>query len=142
MPSGERSQVWYPELVSVLRTEWRSDPSWEAVMDLRARLQQHLEDLRARRGITPPLIRCPHCGAIGPAAAPVISVRAMLLALVRYKIEPLEFVRQRERAWARYRVAHGLDVIGRRTGDVRSPESQQIPGRRCCERPAQSEGAG
>jgi hypothetical protein len=59
MPAGERSQVCYPELVSVLRSEWRPDSSWEAVVELRARLQEHLEELRARRGITPPLIRCP-----------------------------------------------------------------------------------
>jgi hypothetical protein len=90
MPAGERSQAWYRELVSVLRSEWQPDSSWEAVVELRARLQEHLDALRARRGITPPLIRCPRCGATAPAAAPLISVRAILLALARYRIEPLE----------------------------------------------------
>ena len=87
MPSGERSQVWYPEIVSLLREAWRPDLSWEAVVDLRGHLQQHLREFRTRRGIVPAMIRCPRCGATAPAASPLISVRAMLLALGRYGIE-------------------------------------------------------
>lgn len=99
MPAGERSQVWYPELVALLRSRWRSDLSWEAMVGLRDHLQSQLQDLRGLRGIVPPVIRCPSCGARGPAAPPTISVRAMLLAVGRFGIEPTEAVRQRERNW-------------------------------------------
>ena len=68
MPPGERSQVWYPELVALLRTEWRSELPWETVVQLRDRLQSLLEALRTQRGILPPLMRCAHCGATGREA--------------------------------------------------------------------------
>ena len=113
MPAGERSQVWYPELVALLRSRWRSDLSWEAMVELRDHLQSQLQDLRGHRGIVPPVIRCPSCGARGPAAPPTISVRAMLLAVGRFGIEPTEAVRQRERNWARYRAHHNLNLVGR-----------------------------
>ena len=113
MPAGERSQIWYPEVVAVLRSKWCPDLSWEAIVDLRDHLQGRLEDLRRRRGILPPMIRCPSCGARGPAASPTISVRAMLLAVGRFGVEPPEVERQRERNWARYRAQHCLDLVGR-----------------------------
>jgi hypothetical protein len=113
MPAGERSQVWYPELVALLRREWRSDLPWEAIVELRDHLQSQIEGLRARRGIVPPVIRCSACGATGPAAPPTISIRAILLAVGRFGIEPSEAVRQRERNWARYRAQHDLNLLGR-----------------------------
>ena len=42
MPRGERSQTWFPELVAELRQSWRTDPTWEAVIDLRDQLQRRL----------------------------------------------------------------------------------------------------
>ena len=113
MPPGERSQVWYPELVALLRAEWRPDLEWEAVVQLRDRLQSQLETVRTRRGILPPVMRCGRCGATGPEAPPVISVRAMVLALGRFDIAAQDVVRQRERAWARHRGEHNLDLLGR-----------------------------
>ena len=132
MPRGERQQVWYPELVALLRSEWRPDLSWEAIVELRGQLQGHLEQLRARRGILPPVIRCPCCGITAPAAPPLISVRAMLLAVGRYGIETHEVVRQRERAWIAYRAQHDLDLVGRRAAvhelEHNHPESHQGDG--------------
>jgi hypothetical protein len=113
MPPGERSQVWHPELVALLRTEWRSELPWETVVQLRDRLQSLLEALRTQRGILPPVMRCAHCGATGREAPPVISVRAMLLSLGRFEIAAPELVRQRERAWTRHRRGHNLDLVGR-----------------------------
>ena len=113
MPAGERSQVWYPELVALLRAEWRSDLPWEAVVQLRNRLQSQLNAVRAQRSILPPIMHGPHCGATGREAPPVISVRAMLLGLGRFEIAAQELARQRERAWAWYRREHNLDLVGR-----------------------------
>jgi hypothetical protein len=112
MPAGERSQVWYPELVASLRSKWRSDLTWEAIIELREHLQGQLQDLRRQRSILPPIIRCTSCGATGPAAPPTISVRAMLLAVGRFRIEPTDVARQRERNWVRYRTKHRLDLVG------------------------------
>jgi hypothetical protein len=113
MPKGERSQVWYPELVDALRAAWRPDLTWDSIVRLRDQLQVIIDDLRHRRGIEPPTILCRNCGHRGPAAQPTITVRAMLISVGRFGIEPLETARKRERDWARHRVLHDLNLIGR-----------------------------
>ena len=124
MPSGERSQVWYPELVGLLRTAWRADLSWDAIVQLRDRLQAELEELRNRRGIEPPAMRCRGCGAVGSAKPPTISVRALLLAVARFGIDSTDVVRQLERRWARHRVQHGLNLFGRCSQGSAAGEAQ------------------
>ena len=114
MPAGERHQVWYPALVTRLRAAWRGDLSWDAIVALRGELQTQLEDYRAQRGIVPALCHCPHCGTTAPGAPPVISVRALLLAVGRFGIDSRDVVRARERAWAAYRAHEGLNLYGSR----------------------------
>ncbi len=114
MPAGERHQVWYPALVTRLRAEWRVDLSWDAIVALRGELQAQLEGYRAQRGIVPAIYHCPHCGTTAPGAPPVISVRALLLAVGRFGIDSRDVVRARERAWAAYRAHEGLNLYGSR----------------------------
>ena len=96
MPTGERSQVWYPSVVALLRAGWHSGIMLPEVIALRRALQTELNGYRSRRGILPPTIHCWNCGAIGPASPPSISVRALLLALRRFGIESDDRVRERE----------------------------------------------
>lgn len=112
MPRGERSQTWFPELVAELRESWRHDLSWDAVIDLRNRLQRRLEQVLSSRGIRPAKVRCLHCGHVGPGAPPVISVRAVLLALRRFRIESEATVRRLDKEWAKHRTLHQLDLNG------------------------------
>jgi hypothetical protein len=112
MPSGERSQTWYPELVELLRMSWRGDASWAEVVCLRDQLQRSFDALRAARNIQPPMFYCPRCGTRRRMGHPRITVRAMLLALRRFGIVSADIVRQQERAWARHRAQHGLDLLG------------------------------
>ncbi|MHB2020289.1 MAG: hypothetical protein ACYCW6_25415 [Candidatus Xenobia bacterium] len=90
--------------------------AWEDVISLRDRLQALLDGIRSSRGIQSPVIKCPHCGHRGPAAAPKVSVRAVLLALKRFDIESDEIVRKLEKNWARQRAEHGLDLYGKVAG--------------------------
>lgn len=112
MPRGERSQTWFPELVAELRESWRQDLPWDALIDLRNRLQQRLERILSSRGIKPAQVRCLHCGHVGPGAPPVISVRAVLLALRRFGIESEDTVRHLDKAWAKHCALHQLDLNG------------------------------
>ena len=112
MPRGERSQTWFPEIVSDLRASWQADMTWDAIIDLRKRLQQRLEQVLRSRGITPATVRCIHCGHVGPGAKPVISVRAVVLALQRFGIESEDSVRKLDKAWAKHRVQQHLDLRG------------------------------
>ena len=113
MPRGERSQTWFPELVAELRQSWRTDPTWEAVIDLRDQLQRRLEHILGSRGIRPATVRCKHCGHVGPGTPPAILVRALLLALRRFGIEPEDRVRQLDKEWSRHRALLQLDLYGR-----------------------------
>ena len=114
MPAGERSQTWFPELVSDLRASWRAELTWDDIIHLRKRLQQRLEEVLRSRGITPATVRCSSCGQAGPGARPDVSVRALLLALRRFGIESDESVRRLEKEWAKHRVVQQLDLRGER----------------------------
>jgi len=109
--------VWYPELVAMLRERWRQDLSWEGVVELRASLQEKLDEIRRSRGILPPVFRCPSCGEVGPAKPPVISIRAMLISVRRFGIDTVEVAKNRERDWKRYRRDQGLDLLGGRAAE-------------------------
>ena len=113
MAAGERSQVWFPEIVALLRRQWRQDLSWRSVVELRDLLQNKLDEIRQSRGILPPVFRCRSCGHVGPAKPPVISVRAMLISVRRFGIDTIEAVENREREWERYRRKKKLDLLGR-----------------------------
>jgi len=116
MPSGERSQTWYPSVVALLGTSWGSNMNWDAIISLRDALQGELEHYRKQRGIVPAVLRCRQCGELGPGAPPQISVRAMLIAVRRFGIAPEHDVRRMERDWAHYRAERGLDLYGHEQG--------------------------
>jgi hypothetical protein len=113
MPAGERSQTWFPELIDELRTAWQRDADWDSIIGLRDRLQNTLEEILASRDITPATLTCRDCGHSGPSAPPRISVRAMLLATKRFKIESADVVGRLDSAWSKHRVVHSLDPYGR-----------------------------
>jgi hypothetical protein len=115
MAAGERSQIWFPEIVAMLRGRWRQDLSWQSVVELRDLLQSKLDEIRQSRGILPPVFRCRSCGHVGPAKPPFISVRAMLISVRRFGIDTIETVENREREWERYRRKNKLDLLGGRS---------------------------
>ncbi len=112
MPSGERSQTWFPELVTLLRSEWDPSLSWDEIVALRNRLNEQLQQIRVCRNIVPATVRCSHCGGEGIGASSTISVRAMILAVARFGIQSPDDVREIERAWKRHRAAVVLDLNG------------------------------
>jgi hypothetical protein len=114
MPAGDRSRTWFPEMATELRASWRSELTWDAVIDLRNQLQRQLERILRSRSIVPARVRCSHCGHVGPGAAPVLSVRAVLFALGRFNIESKDVVRERDKAWTKHRALQQLDARGER----------------------------
>ena len=112
MASGDSGRTWFPELVDELRAAWRSDLDWAAIIALRDQLQAMVEEIIVRRGIKRARVRCLHCGHVGPGAPPVISVRAVILALHRFGIEREEAVDSLDKAWAKHRAQEQLDLRG------------------------------
>ena len=75
--------------------------------------------------IKTPMFTCPKCGKTAHAAEPRVSVRAMILSLGRFGIASKEQVRALEKAWAKYRDVHQLDIEGKMQ-DVPRCHEQQI----------------
>ncbi len=54
----------------------------------------------------------------GPESEPHVSVRAMILALARFKIAPKDETRAMEKAWAGYRKQYRLSIEGKVSAGV------------------------
>jgi hypothetical protein len=103
MAPGDAQRVWFPEMVETLRSQWHHGISFEATIELRDGLDAMLQQIRSDRHIRTPVFRCPHCGHVGEGAQPHVSVRAMLLSLVRFGIADAEQIKT-------------LESVGRCTG--------------------------
>jgi hypothetical protein len=118
MPSGDAQRTWFPEMIVRLRAEWQAGMSMPALISLRDELDGMLHRIRRSRNIQTPTITCRRCGMTGPAAEPHVSVRALILALARFKITPKEGTRVIEKAWAAYRKQHRLSIEGKASAGV------------------------
>ena len=112
MPADDAQRVWFPEMIDDLRAQWREGMPWSALIELRDHLDAMLQQIRAERHIRPPVITCSKCGYVGPSGEPHVTVRAMILSLLRFEIAPAEPVYALEKAWARYRKQNSLDPSG------------------------------
>jgi hypothetical protein len=83
------------------------------LIDLRDRLDEMLHQIRRLCNIKTPMITCLKCGNTAHAAEPRVSMRAMILSLGRFEIAPKEQVKALEKAWAKYREQHDLDIEGK-----------------------------
>src|SRR5574341_2286075 len=121
---GDRAQTWFREVIAELRQSWRPGLPWEAVIELREKLQAILDEVVNSRPRKPARTgtRCPHCGS--GEMRPVITVRAVLLAVGRFGIESEDSVRQMDKAWAEHRALHQLNLYGR-SGEVTSAHAHK-----------------
>jgi hypothetical protein len=113
MAAGDEQRVWFPEMIDELRDHWRDDFSFDALVALRDAMDAMLQQIRAARYIRPPVVRCPHCGRVGEGAVLHVTVRAMILAFLRFEIAAPEPVYALEKSWARYRKQNQLDMYGK-----------------------------
>src|SRR5260370_34235935 len=86
MAAGDAQRVWFPEMIDQLRSQWHKSMSFDAIVELRDDLEAMLQRIRSERRIRPAGFRCPHCGHVGEGAEPHVSVRAMILSLLRFGI--------------------------------------------------------
>ena len=133
MPAGDRQRTWFPEMVAVLRRDWDRSMAMAKLIELRDRLDALLQRIRSERGILPPVMNCRSCGSTGHAAPPRVSVRALILSLVRFGIASVEEVRALEKLWNRYRRDEQLDLYGQEAGRI----TTRCSGRTRVSRPVQ-----
>ena len=113
MPSGDAQRTWFPEMIAALSREWDASMGFTELIALCDRLDAMLQAIRSTRGIVPPIMHCSKCGYTGRSRGPRVSVRAMLLALSRFKIVPAEDVNALEKSWKKYRRDLRLDLYGK-----------------------------
>jgi len=117
MASGDAERTWFPEMIAILQREWNSSMPWEELIALRDRLDAVLQAIRSERNILPSVMRCPRCNAVGRSAPPRVSVRALLLALERFRIAPKSEVKVLEKAWKQYSKRNSLNLYGKTIGE-------------------------
>src|SRR5258708_1119862 len=109
MAAGDAQRPWFPEMVLILRQQWKPPMSWVRLIELRNRQDAMLQAIRSGRNILSPIMKCPKCHREGRMAPPKVSVPALILALSRFGIAPREEVRKLEKRWALYRKQNQLD---------------------------------
>jgi hypothetical protein len=119
MPSGDPQRTWFPQMIRRLRAEWRPEMSMPMLINLRDKLDEMLHQIRTVGHFQTPIITCLKCGKTGHAAEPRVSVRAMILALARFEIAPKDQAKALEKAWAKYREEHQLDIEGKALSTAR-----------------------
>lgn len=112
MPAGDAQRTWFPEMVETVRGRWHPSMAIAELIELRGQLDSMLQSIRSDRDILPPLMYCRHCKTQHRAAAPRVSVRALILALARFEIASPDETRELEKAWKRYRQSEQLDLYG------------------------------
>lgn len=113
MPAGDPQRTWFPEMLEILRARWHVGLPVAELIELRDELDTMLHRIRAERHIRSPVIRCPHCGQVGEAAEPDVTVRSLILSLGRFGIAPAEQVKTLEKRWAAYRKQNEIDLYGK-----------------------------
>jgi hypothetical protein len=116
MAAGDAQRVWFAVMVETLRSKWHYGMSFEATIELRNELDAMLQLIRSERHIRIPVFKCPHCGHVGEGGKPHVSVRAMLLSLLRFGIADAEQIKTLEKSWAVYRQQNRLDIFGKSDG--------------------------
>jgi hypothetical protein len=107
-------------MVASLRSNWNEEMSMPALIGLLDELDRMLQWIRSSHNIRTPIITCRSCGLTAPAAPPHVSVRALILALARFKIVSRDKARALEKEWVAYRKHRLL------TGDGKAVE--ETPG--------------
>ena len=112
MPAGDAQRTWFPEMVETLRARLYPATPFPRLIELREQLDALLQSIRSERHIVPPLMYCSRCKTRHRAAAPRVSVRALILALPRFAICSPDDARDLEKSWKRYRESEQLNLYG------------------------------
>lgn len=115
MASGNRQRTWFPEMIELLRANWRPDMSWVEIIALRDQLDDILKGIRKFRNLQPVTTTtlCPCCNKPMIQGTGGVSVRATILALNRFGIASANEVELVEKAWNKYRRETEIDLNGK-----------------------------
>lgn len=114
MAAGDAQRVWFPEMLDDLRATWSASMTWDELAGFCQRTTEKRRAIREARGILPPRMRCPRCGAVSRSDIRGVSVRSALFALRKLgAVTEAEF-KDLDRSWKKHRARHALDPYGRK----------------------------
>ena len=113
MAAVDEQRVWYSEMIEDLGEQWRDGLTFDELIALRDSMDAMLQRIREEQHLRPSLVRCPTCRRMVEGEGVHVTVRAMILALLRQEIAAPEPVYALEKAWARYRKQNNLDPQGK-----------------------------
>jgi len=120
MPSGDAQRQWFPEMIEILRRQWKTGLSWDELTRFTAHLDATLQQIRKDRNIIPPMCTCSKCGVYGRSSFGRISINATILAAGRFGIASQLEVKELSNRWKKYRKEHGLDNYGGKEGTIKA----------------------
>ncbi|MGA7413833.1 MAG: hypothetical protein WBW33_25380 [Bryobacteraceae bacterium] len=103
-------------MIERLRAKWHQNISFAEIVELRDELDTMLQQIRSRRRMRPPVFKCPKCGQMSEGAQYEVSVRALILSVIRFNIAAEEPTRAIEKAWDAYRKQNSVDLYGKVIG--------------------------
>lgn len=112
MASGDAQRVWFPEMLEEFAGAWSRSMGWPEFASLCVRIFERRRALRLARGIKPPRMKCPRCGAESTSDISGISIRSALFALKDGGVITDAEFSALDKSWQKYRRANRLDARG------------------------------
>src|SRR5438093_3091536 len=92
MAAGDAQRTWFPEMVLMLRQEWKPAMSCVALIELRNRQDAMLQAIRSGRNLSP-IMKCPKCHREGRMAPPKVFDRGRVCNVPRFReMKPIPVV--------------------------------------------------
>ena len=129
MPAGDAQRAWFPEMTDALQKIWTPEMSWEECASLCNAMTSMRAEIKAKKGIRGPLMRCKKCNQMREMTLLPIGIRSMLYALRKLEVLSYEEFLLKDKDWKRHQRRHKLDGYGNPKPHQSLPalDSPQIP---------------
>ena len=113
MPAGQSSTTWFPELKSMLKSQWNFKSNIEDHFELMSKLNELLRRIRIKYNVKAPIFYCKHCDERHESELVMVTITSMYFALERFEIcnhkEHLEL----KRNWRKYSKQNSINIHGK-----------------------------
>ena len=96
-----------------MRAKWQRELPFQELIRVRDELDEMLQRIQSERQLRRRVFKSPKCRHIGEGAAPQVSVRAMILSVIRFNIDDGDATRAEEKRWKAYQKENRLDLNGK-----------------------------
>ena len=129
MPAGDAQRAWFPEMTDALQKLWTPEMSWEECASLCAQMTSMRAEIKTKKHIRGPRMRCKKCNQMSEMILLPIGIRSLLYALRKLEVLSDEELSFMDKDWNRHQRKHKLDRCGNPKPHQLLPalDSPQIP---------------